>query len=91
MFSIADASNPVTVLKRVDPVYPPDARAAGVEGTVVVTFSLDAVGRPRDVQVLESAPMLDEAALSALRQWQFSTPPPGFSQMYRFTAEFVLP
>ena len=78
------------VLKQVEPTYPPAAKQAGVEGMVIVTYSLDAHGRPTDLQVTKSIPGLDEAALAALRQWQYTKPPPGSTQKYRFNAEFVL-
>jgi TonB family protein len=78
------------VLKQVKPMYPPAARRSGIEGMVVVTYSISANGRPTDLKVTKSIPGLDEAALAALRQWEYTKPPPGSTQRYRFNAEFVL-
>lgn len=61
-----------TKIKDVRPVYPADALAARVTGVVVIEVSLDTEGRVRDATVLRSIPMLDEAALAAVRQWEFT-------------------
>lgn len=58
-------------IERVPPVYPPLARAAGVEGTVSVQVLVDRAGQVRDVRVESSVPMLDSAAVDAVRQWRF--------------------
>jgi TonB family protein len=58
--------------KDVHPVYPPDALAAGIQGVVIVEVSIDAQGRVRGAKVLRSIPELDEAALAAVRQWEFA-------------------
>lgn len=56
----------------VRPVYPEIARAAHVEGTVVLEAVLDKNGRVNQVRVLTSAPLLDRAAIDAVRQWQYT-------------------
>jgi TonB family protein len=56
----------------VRPVYPADALAAGVQGIVVLETLIDADGKVVDARVLRSVPMLEAAALHAVRQWQFS-------------------
>jgi len=61
-----------TKIKDVRPVYPADALAARVTGVVVIEVSLDTEGKVRDATVLRSIPMLDEAALAAVRQWEFT-------------------
>lgn len=61
-----------TKTKDVRPIYPPDAMAARIQGVVVVEVSLDTEGRVRDARVLRSIPELDEAALTAVRQWEFT-------------------
>lgn len=78
------------LLKQVEPTYPAAAKRAGVEGLVIVTYSLDPNGRPTDLKVTKSIPELDDAAVAALRQWQYTPPPVGSTQKYRFNAEFVL-
>jgi protein TonB len=58
---------------RPNPHYPARSRKAGERGTVVVRVLIDATGRPSQVSVQTSSghPLLDEAALSALRTAQF--------------------
>lgn len=56
----------------VAPAYPPLARAAGVEGIVILEAVIAEDGSVRDVRVLRSVPLLDAAATEAVRQWRFS-------------------
>ncbi|MEO7189438.1 MAG: energy transducer TonB [Vicinamibacterales bacterium] len=78
-------------VKQVEPIYPPAARQAGVEGLVVVTYSLGPDGRPRNLKITKSIPLLDEAVLTALRQWEYMMPTGEPSQvLYRYNAEFSL-
>ena len=59
-------------LTKSQPLYPDQAREAGVDGTVIVSALVDPQGRVRDAKVVKSIPMLDAAALAAVRQWQFT-------------------
>lgn len=59
-------------IKEVLPVYPAIARAARVGGTVILEAIIDETGSVRDVRVLRSIPLLDAAAIDAVRQWQFT-------------------
>ena len=56
----------------VDPVYPAIARSARVEGIVILEAVLDTAGRVESVRVLRSIPLLDQAAVDAVRQWRFT-------------------
>jgi protein TonB len=58
-------------LVNVPPRYPDDALQAKVQGAVVLDVVLDADGVPTDVQVSQSVPMLDSAAIEAVRQWRY--------------------
>ena len=51
--------------------YPPDALAAGVDGTVVAEILVNDAGIVSDARVLKSVPPLDEAALKAVREWRY--------------------
>ena len=53
------------------PVYPPEAMAAGVNGNVVAEVVIDPDGDVIDAKIFRSIPMLDEAALAAVRNWHF--------------------
>jgi protein TonB len=56
----------------VAPVYPAIARSARVQGVVIVEAVIDATGRVSGTRLLRSIPLLDEAALAAVRQWVFT-------------------
>jgi TonB family protein len=60
------------VLKSVHPQYSLEAMQARLQGTVQVEALIDEQGRVADVRVLKSLPMLDDSALSAARQWEFT-------------------
>ena len=63
---------PPAKIKSVSPVYPIDAKAAGVTGVVIIEATLDAAGLVRDTRVIKSVPLLDEAAVEAVSQWEFT-------------------
>ena len=56
---------------RVPPIYPDLAREANVDGTVLVQALVGKDGKVKDVRVMKSIPMLDDAAKSAVRRWVF--------------------
>jgi TonB family protein len=58
--------------KDAKPVYPPDARSAKVAGTVIIEATIGANGKVIDAKVLRSVPRLDQAALDAVKQWEYS-------------------
>lgn len=68
------ADLPVSPRRIVDtrPVYPDIARSARVEGTVIMEAVLDTTGRVTQLRVIKSVPMLDQAALDAVRQWRYT-------------------
>jgi protein TonB len=55
----------------VAPVYPPIAQAARVQGMVIVEATIGIDGRVTNARLLRSIPLLDEAALAAVRQWTY--------------------
>jgi protein TonB len=56
----------------VAPVYPAIARAAHVDGIVILEAVIGEDGGVRDVRVLRSIQLLDGAAVEAVRQWRFT-------------------
>jgi TonB family protein len=62
---------PPVKIKDVKPVYPLDARDAGVQGVVILEVRIEPDGRVASAQVLRSIPLLDQAALDAVNQWEF--------------------
>ncbi len=63
---------PPAVVTQVKPEYTDLAREAGVEGTVVMRALVGTDGHVKDVHVDKSVPLLDEAAVSAVRKWVFT-------------------
>lgn len=61
-----------TRIKYVPPVYPPDAVEMGVEGVVVVEIGIDELGKVSDAKVVQGSPLLNQAALDAVRQWEYA-------------------
>jgi protein TonB len=68
---VHDYDDPPQPLKITRPIYPTQALSKGVQGTVLVDFTVDADGRVRDARVVQSAPGLDKAALDCVRKWRF--------------------
>jgi len=62
---------PPRLIREVPPIYPKIAKQARVEGTVVLAVRIDAKGRVTEVKVLKSIPLLDQAAVDAVRQWVY--------------------
>lgn len=56
----------------VEPQYPEAARRTRIDGFVILECVIDARGRVVDVQVLRGRPLLDEAAVAAVRQWIYA-------------------
>ena len=59
-------------IRDVAPIYPEAARQAKVSGIVILQLQLDVNGSVTDVRVLRSIPLLDAAAIEAVRQWSTS-------------------
>ncbi|MCX7947808.1 MAG: TonB family protein [candidate division WOR-3 bacterium] len=80
------------ILNRVKPVYPKRAKQQGWEGTVVLSFSVDANGSVFNIQVIRSSgyPDLDNSAIQALSQWKFAPKPGKAEEKGRLTVRFVL-
>lgn len=55
----------------VSPEYPAEARAAQVGGVVIMDIVIGPDGRVADAEVVRSVPLLDEAALAAVNQWEY--------------------
>ncbi|MDW1985255.1 energy transducer TonB [Vibrio sp. 811] len=60
-------------LYRVDPRYPSKALKRRVEGYVILRFTIDATGRPKDIEVIEAEPerMFEREAIRALKKWKY--------------------
>jgi periplasmic protein TonB len=59
------------MIHKVEPAYPPLARAARVQGDVVLSAVIDANGQIQNLQLVSGHPMLVPAAIAAVRQWRY--------------------
>jgi protein TonB len=64
--------SPPKVIHRVEPKYPEIARRARIQGTVVLEVVIAKDGTVSDARVVRSAPLLDDAAISALKEWKYA-------------------
>ena len=65
-----DIREPVKV-RDVAPAYPPLAVAARVQGAVVLQCVITTEGRVSEVVVVSGHPLLDDAAVAAVRRWRY--------------------
>ncbi|HKY19867.1 MAG TPA: energy transducer TonB [Vicinamibacterales bacterium] len=62
---------PPALIHRVEPDYPVIAVAGKISGTVVLEATVNESGAVADVHVLRSIPLLDQAAIKAVKQWRY--------------------
>ncbi len=70
----AGADRDVVPLVRIEPDYPMRARQRGIEGWVLLEFTITKVGTIKDPKVLSSHPgtIFDRSALNAVRKWKYN-------------------
>ena len=85
-------ATPVTpvVEKHVMPVYPPIAISGHVQGIVIVEVTIAPEGRVAATRVIRSIPVLEQAALDVVRQWQFAPRAETSAMTRMITFNFVL-
>jgi protein TonB len=66
-----DATDPPSVIKKVLAVYPEEAKQKHVEGEVILSVRIGSDGTVTNAEVKKSVALLDDAALTAIRQWLF--------------------
>ena len=59
------------LIHRVEPMYPPLARAARVQGDVILNAIISTDGNIENLQLVSGHPMLVPAALAAVKQWRY--------------------
>lgn len=59
---------------RIEPVYPPRALRAGIEGTVTAEFTIGMDGSVKDVEIVSAEPpnIFDRAVITAIKKWKFA-------------------
>jgi protein TonB len=56
---------------KTQPIYPPIAKAARVQGTVVLQATISKTGSIENLRVISGPAMLQQAALDAVRSWRY--------------------
>ena len=56
----------------VKPSYPQIAQSARVSGVVIIEATIGPNGKVQNARVLRSIPLLDQAALDAVKQWEYT-------------------
>lgn len=60
-----------SAIKKVDPDYPPIAKAAGAGGNVMVNITISDKGKVIEAEIIEGHPLLRDSVLQAVKQWEF--------------------
>jgi len=69
---VGGAIKPPVKTRDVAPIYPSIAQSARVQGVVIIEATIGPDGTVQNARVLRSIPLLDNAALDAVRQWVFT-------------------
>ena len=74
------------------PIYAPMVMASGIQGEVVVEATVDTRGKVAMLRVVRTLPMLTQATIDAVRQWEFDpTTMSGAPVVVTVTASFTPP
>jgi len=60
-----------SLIRKVEPKYPPLAMAARIQGSVVLAAVISKAGTIENLRLVTGHPMLVAAAIDAVRQWQY--------------------
>ncbi len=59
------------LIRKVQPNYPPLARQARIQGTVVLQAEISKEGTIQNLQLISGHPMLAPSAIEAVKQWRY--------------------
>jgi TonB family protein len=72
VIELKDLEKPPKLIKKVDPVYPEEAKKQGIQGVVVIEATTDEQGNVIQTEILKSeSSLLNQPAVDALRQWKY--------------------
>ena len=73
-FSIGGTDQDVMPLVRINPDYPPRAQSRGIQGWVVVQFTITPAGTVKDAKIVDGEPkgVFDDAAVAAVSRWKYN-------------------
>lgn len=87
-------SSGTRLIHRVEPAYPPEARAQNLQGAVVLEVQVHGDGSVGDIDVISGDAVLAKAAVDAVKQWKYR---PSFANGHaiesqaKITVRFKLP
>ena len=59
------------LIRKIPPTYPPLARQARIQGTVILQAQISKTGDIQNLQLISGHPMLAPAAIEAVKQWKY--------------------
>ena len=59
------------LIRKTQPVYPAIARSARVQGAVILQATISRTGAVTNLKVVSGPPMLRQAAIDAVKTWQY--------------------
>lgn len=60
-----------SIVRKVQPIYPPSAKITHVQGSVVIAALIDKQGRIESLKLVSGHPLLVNAAMDAVKQWRY--------------------
>jgi protein TonB len=72
--NVGGSDRDIMPLVRINPDYPPRAQSRGIEGWVLIQFTITAAGTVRDAKVVDASPKgyFEDAALKAIARWRYN-------------------
>jgi periplasmic protein TonB len=73
-FNVAGTDTEEMPLVRINPDYPPRAQSRGIQGWVVVQFTITPQGTVKDAKIVDGEPkgVFDDAAVNAVSRWKYN-------------------
>jgi periplasmic protein TonB len=70
---ITDIATNLVPTRKIEPVYPPRALRAGIEGNVIAEFTINTDGSVKDVEIVNADPpdIFDRSVITAIKKWRF--------------------
>lgn len=68
---LTEDDTPPRAIVQISPQFPPEAKAAGIEGTVIIDYVVTDKGEVTDVKAVKGPPELFEVCLAAVKAWKF--------------------
>jgi protein TonB len=68
---VPDDATENLLIKKVNPLYPPLARQARIQGTVIIKIVINKLGNVQSLELVKGHPLLVPATFEAVRQWKY--------------------